>query len=315
MRALLLIPAIAILTMLTVASGPAVAEVGPEDGTIVTVKLELPESNGLEAQLEADDEGMVTLEVGRIDTPDVAGRAVVYKAKGRVSETGLKVQFGRLGLIDVAFSPTETLGSTEPSAGCTGAPRTWRRGVFTGTIDFTGEREYVHIQTSQVEGTMNVISAWQCPEEPILFKDALPSAASSKNPKKKVSATLYAGGRRCDCTFAAGVHFPKGRGESLFYGVRNESREKMEIGRVIVARGSGSAFVYDHAAGTATLRPPPPFIGRATFKGRAYPGGDPGDGWVSTLWRSTIRMPFLGIDPLYPRPGAIIIPEYHFDSE
>lgn len=312
MRALLLTPAIAILTTLTLASAPAVAEVDPEDGTIVTVKLELPESNGLLAELETDEEGMVTLQVGRIDTPDVSGSAVIYKVKGRVSEAGLKVRFGRLGLFDVAFTPTETLGSTEPSAGCTGAPRTWRKGVFTGTIDFTGERGYAQIQTSQVEGSMNVISAWQCPEEPILFKSALPPTAGSKNPKKKVSATLYAGGRRCECTFAAGVHYPKGRGESVFYGVRDETREKMEISRVIIALGSGSAFVYNHAAGTATLRPPPPFSGRATFKGRPYPDGD---GWVSTQWRSTIQMPFLGIAPIYPNTGAIIIPEYHFDSE
>lgn len=88
----------------------------PETGTIVTVELKLQASDGLQAKLETSDDEMVTLELGR------KGRGVSYEVQGEVTEAGLKVRFGRLGLIDVAFTPTKTLSMTEPSEGCEGEP-------------------------------------------------------------------------------------------------------------------------------------------------------------------------------------------------
>jgi hypothetical protein len=79
----------------------------------------------------------------------------------------------------------------------------------------------------------------------------------------------------------------------------------MEILRATVVHGGASAFVFDRVAGTATVRPPPPFSGVGTFSRQAP---DP--------WRSTIRIPLLGAAPLTPNaPGfqAGFYPEYHFD--
>jgi hypothetical protein len=45
----------------------------------------------------------------------------------------------------------------------------------------------------------------------------------------------------------------------------------------------------NHAAGTASARPPHPFTGSATFKRRQH---------GRVLWRSTIRVPLLGVDPI-----------------
>lgn len=156
--------------------------------------------------------------------------------QGEVTEAGLKVRFGRLGLIDVAFTPTKTLSMTEPSEGCEGEPRTLREGFFTGTIDCTGEREYVR---------------------------------GSRGPR----LSLLALGCRCNCYFSAGVHFGKRKARSIFYGLKAERREGMEIVRGVAAHAGASAFVFDHAAGTATVRPPRPFRGQATFKRR--PGDRP----------------------------------------
>jgi hypothetical protein len=274
-RPSLLASATAIVFLLVAASAPAAS---PETGTIVNVELGLKASNGMRAQLETADDETVTLKLGRED------RQVSYEVKGEVTEQGLKVRFGRLGLIDVAFAPTRTLSSTEPSEGCTGEPRTLREGTFAGTIDFTGERNFVRIEASQVEGSMSVISQWQCPEEPVaLASTARPLALSSRGEKK--AASLLAFGRRRGCTFAAGLHFSGGKARSVFYGFKAERREGMEIVRGVVARAGASAFVVDLTAGTATVRPPRPFRGLATFKDRLDD---------RPLWRSTIRMPFLG---------------------
>ena len=296
-RPSLLASATAIVFLLVAATSPAAS---PETGTIVNVELGLKANNGLRAQLETSDDETVALELRRKD------HLVSYEVKGRVTEAGLKVRFGRLGLIDVAFTPTRTLSSTAPSEGCTGAPRTLREGTFAGTIDFTGERNFVRIKAPQVEGSMSVISQWECPEEPTPFTPtAQPLALSSSSEEKK--AALHAFGRRCTCYFSAGVHFGKKKARSLFYGVKVERREGMEIVRAIGARAGASAFVFDHAAGTATLRPPSPFRGQATFKRGA---GD------RPLWRSTIRMPLLGVAPIDVQGPSFFVnleSAYHFD--
>jgi hypothetical protein len=296
LRPSLLILAIAIVAFLPAAVAPAAS---PETGTIVTVELDLKADHGLRAHLETSDDEMVTLELER------EGRGVSYEVQGEVTEAGLKVRFGRLGLIDVAFTPTTTLSSTEPSEGCEGEPRTLREGTFAGTIDFTGERNYVRIKAAHVEGSMSVISQWQCPEEPTpLARTARPLALSSRSEEK--AASLLAFGSRCSCTFAAGLHYSKGKARSIFYGFKSESREGMEIVRAIVARAGAAAFVVDLMAGTATVRPPSPFRGQAALK-RGL-GDHP-------LWRSTIRMPFLGAASINPRGPDLFVdldPGYDF---
>jgi hypothetical protein len=301
-----LLPAIAIAALATVVPAASAVAASPETGPIVTVELELEASHGLQAQLETSDDETVTLMLWQ------AGRFVSYEVRGEVTEAGLKVRFGQLGLIDVAFTPTKTLSATEPSAGCTGAPRTLREGVFTGTIDFTGEREYVRIEGPQAEGSMSLISQWECLEDPGPFAPFAGVSRSHETDPEEESehASLHADSRRCMCSFSAGIHHRdrKGRrGRSIFSGTKSERREGMEIFRGTSAFGPPSAFVFNHEAGTATLRPPRPFSGRATFKRR--PGG-------RALWRSTIRVPMLGADPVRPQGRGFFVglyPEYHFD--
>ena len=295
----------AIISLLVAATALAAS---PERGTIVSVELELKASNGLRAQLKASDDETVILEVGR-KGPGVSSLGVIYEVKGEVTEAGLKARFGRLGLIDVAFTPTRTLSSTEPSEGCVGESRTLREGIFSGTIDFTGEREYVRIE-GEAAGSMSVIPEWQCPdiEEPMPFASASgPLALSSR--KKRESATLYAGSRRCSCLFAGAVHRRYRGGRSIFYLRREERHEGMEILRETLAKGGPTAFDFNHSAGTATVHPPPPFSGHASF--RDHPHG-------RDLWRSTIRGPLLGagsVSLFGPGSRAVLYPEDHFDRE
>jgi hypothetical protein len=291
-RPTFLVTLIGIVALLAAIPAGVASAAWPEKGTLVFLELELQASNGLYAHLEATPDEMVTLELRR------EGQFVSYEVQGEVTETGLKVRFGRLGLIDVAFTPTTTLDSTEPSKGCTGAPRTLREGVFTGTIDFTGERNYVRIE-GQAEGSMSVLPEWRCLDEPTPFAGTSRLLARDSDELSE-HASLYAASRRCSCLFSA-RRGRKGRQKrSVFYGVKEERREGMEIYRVTQAFGAPSAFAFDLAAGTLTLRPPQPMSGRAIL--RARPGQD--------LWRSTIRVPLLGAEPLRtggPGFGAILL--------
>jgi hypothetical protein len=301
-RLSLLVPLIAIVTLAAALSAAPATAAGPEEGTVVTVQLELRASNGLTARLETSEKEAVTLSIENEDRQQVG-----YEVQGQVTETGLKARFGRLGVIDVAFNPTTTLDSTEPSEGCTGAPRTLREGVFTGTIDFTGERNYVRLEGPDAVGSMSVISQWHCITGPTLFQRALRPPALRSKDAMNATGSLHALTRRCRCIFAAGVHYGRKRGRSIFYGVKGELREGMEIFRVTSVSAPASHFVVDQQAGTATLRPPAPLSGRATFRRQSH---------GPALWRSTIRVPLLGSDPLDTgRPGfrAALYPEYHFD--
>lgn len=285
-RPSLLASATAVVFLLAVAAAPAAS---PEAGPIVNVELGLKTNNGLRAQLETADDETVTLEIRDED------QVVSYETRGKVTKDGLRVRFGRLGLIDVAFTPTKTLNSTEPSEGCTGEPRTLREGTFAGTIDFTGERNFVRIKAAEAEGTMSVISQWECPEETNpLARSARPLALSSGNEERAASLVVFSD----RWTFAAGLHFHRGKARTIFYGFTGESREGMEIVRGVVARGGAPTFAVDLMAGTATVRPPRPFRGQATLKGGL--GDHP-------RWRSTIRIPFLGAAPINPRGRGLYV--------
>ncbi len=296
--------AITVVIALLMTSAAVALGAGPEQGTVVQADLELTASNGLRAHLENSEDGTVTLQLWQ------EGQIANYTVPGEATEAGLKARFGRLGLIDVAFTPTNTLGSTEPGRGCTGAPRTLREGVFSGMIDFTGEREFVRIEEMQASGSMSVIPEWVCPEGEAMTSFAGAGRKLAATPRKKKSkresATLLAGSRGCSCYFVAGVHHRHSGGKSIFLSVKLEKREGMTIERETLARGPASAFDFDHATGTARLRPPRPLSGHASFKARPH---------RRSLWRSTIQVPLLGADPIDtggPGFGAILRPEYQF---
>jgi hypothetical protein len=288
-RSSLLVPALAIAALLVaapVAASPTADRV--THSAAVDIELGLPADHGLRAYLA--NFGQITLKIERKD------RFVTYEVPGEVTEAGLKVQFGKLGLIDAVFEPTKTR-TDEPPKGCKGRPSTFSEGLFVGTIEFTGEREYVRIEATQAEGRLNIWreSEWRCPnhKRPMRTHSApQPPALRSRQQSeaKKEPATLAAASRRCNCFFAAFAEpGRRERGSSTFVGAQFEEREGMEISRVTSAEAGASAFVFDHAAGTAKVHPPRPFIGNGTFKRRPH-GRD--------LWRSTIQVPLLGAEPL-----------------
>jgi hypothetical protein len=256
---------------------------------VVRVAMKLRASDGFHASLENSQDGTLTLELKR------GGQWVTYAVPGHATEAGLRARFGKLGLIDVAFAPTKVLNSTEPGEGCTGAPRTLREGFFTGTIDFTGERGYARLEGAPANGSMSVISQWECPEAeaadpyaPNLGRPALASRAGSGDGDSGVF--LAASRRGCSCTFEAGLGHLHGVGlRSIFFGEVDEERGSMKIRRVTEVSGPASAFRVDRAAGTAVLRPPSPLSGQARYEKRPHHRG---------LWRSTIRVPLLGVDPI-----------------
>jgi hypothetical protein len=215
-----------------------------------------------------------------------------------VTEAGIKARFGKLGLIDVTFEPTET--REDSPRGCTGPPSTLSEGVFVGTIQFAGEGGYVQVEETRVKGTLDVWreSEWKCPHHKQPQAPHVSALRTRKAPEgEKEPASLFAYRRGCGCFFGAyAERSRRGKGPTFFIGAEVEKREGMEITRVTYAKARPSRFVFDHAAGTATVRPPQPFSGHGTFRRRPH-GRD--------LWRNTVRVPLLGAESLDLRgPGS-----------
>jgi hypothetical protein len=288
-RRFLLIPA---LTVACLPAGTSAAAPGIK-AELILVHFTLDANHGMGAFVDATD-GAVTLEVGS------GHQVVTYKAPAEITKSGLKAQFGNLGQIDVTLEEAETVPTHQPPEGCEGKPSTRSKGLFTGTIEFTGERKFVRIETTEARGRISVFrnAEWTCPHKPHSAPGHGPPPPTSLTVRKRSGAekwptTLAAISRPCHCYFAAiAEQHERGRGPTYFFGAKMERREEMEITRVTEAAAPAFSFVFDHEAGTATVRPPQPFSGHATFKRRLH---------GPNIWRSTIRVPLLGTDPLHAR--------------
>lgn len=293
-RPSLLVPVLAVAALLF--GTPAAATAADPKTESVSTDLELPTNNSLNAHLDVFNDEF-TLQIERENQSSYAS----YEVDGEATEAGLKARFGDLGLIDLAFQANK-VELDKPPKGCVGPPSRFSEGVLTGTISFTGEGDYVRIEATEIEARLENWreSEWRCPRHhrQVRRKRApRPSYLGPREgPKPKEPATLLAATRHCRCIFVA-YSFPeeKGRGATAFYGARFEETGKMEITRATGGTAGPAAFTYNHKAGTATVRPTSPLIGYGHFERRRH---------RVDLWRGTIRVPFLGAEPIDMRDGS-----------
>lgn len=220
---LLLTSVLATAALSAASSVTASTTVEPE-GRPPHAEFALGTNDGLRGFVEAAD-GKVTLELNR------KNHTVTYEVPVEITDTGLKAQFGKLGLIDVVFEPTKTFRTDEPPKGCEGEPSTHRAGLFVGTIEFTGEREFVHIETTQAKGRMSLYreSEWNCPHRAPSTHDQEPPPASvsarARSEARKGPTALFAFSRPCFCYFSVLAEYDRGRrGPTYFFGIKVERR-------------------------------------------------------------------------------------------
>lgn len=249
----------------------------------VFVEFELGAGNGLLAQLETYVDDVTLTIFGH-------HQYVSYQVKGELSTSGLTAKFGTLGEVSVTFSPTKTISKWAPK-GCKDEPRTDREGVFSGTIKLLGEREYVRLDATKATGEMVVTPHSHCgsgggrnvvPPPPTVT----PRAST----EREDVATLKASNRKSRGGFsAAAARGPKGRNYTYFAGGLTEHRESMRIFRLAALSAPTSTFLFNHAKGTASVHPPLPFSGSASFKRRRK--GPP-------AWSGSLKVALLGADPI-----------------
>jgi hypothetical protein len=195
------------------------------------------------------------------------GRFATYLTPARLEGARWRADFGPFGKLDLTFH-----ASRPPH--CEFREAT---GTLVGDLEFTGENGFSHFRRSRIKADYE---AEHCSELPM--SESLPLAATAE---PGITLRAYIG-HRGDGEFVLVTGRKSGSG---FSGILSGGREET-VGAVSVVRGvqaplSGDALRFDVEEGTATLRPPGPFLGRAEFRRRA--GRAP-------LWSGSLRASILG---------------------
>jgi hypothetical protein len=206
-------------------------------------------------------------------------RVAYYMTPAKVTADRVTARFGRLGELDYRFAPKRN-GSVD----CTGAEE--GEAVFEGTFDFTGENGYVHVEAGHAEGSFQVYpEPKNCPQKR-LARRAVPYHPSYSDE----GATLHArAGSRTKGRMREVIVFDEGRHgphRVAFYATLAEEREGMTVARGVQLTAKSGAFHWNLEKGTATLRPPAPFTGSATFTRHGHDG--------QGTWKGSLGMPILG---------------------
>jgi hypothetical protein len=214
----------------------------------------------------------------------------------------LNVRIGRLGRFRGRFVPTSARAG-KPRNGCTGEPATTEKGYFVGSFSFHGERGYtaVHAHRERATVTRQGVESCPAPSAPKHVRRQVLRRATEGQQRRQNELRLVAGDSEADLLLRA---------------EREESAEKEEgsptnfqasvseaVGRIgvsrsasVIAFGAGAATTFQtpnpaEPLAEATLAPPAPFSGSATFH-----LDDPHTAtWSGDL---TVELPGLGKVPL-----------------
>jgi hypothetical protein len=257
--------------LVLVSAGTSTALAGPGVGAA----FELKATNGLTGQVATTGSSVDLVLAGHHEI-------AAYSVRGTVSAQGVEARFGELGRISVRFHPDGSHSGAKPGE-CVG--KKFESGVFVGTIEFRGERGYTKIDATRARGCLRHSHARATPNIP-------GAGASAAEEEREVAIlTVKAGTRQLR---AAGFREPDGSGQAEFTASVLERRGPMRIARAAIAPAKSPAFVFDQALGTATVSPPEPFSGTASFE--RHPDG-------STSWTGNLSVSLLGIAPV-PLTGS-----------
>ncbi len=199
-----------------------------------------------------------------VTVENVDGLAM-YSARGKARDGVLRAGFGDLGRIMVRFEPSGKVTRRNPPKECDGKPVVARRGVFLGTIRFRGEGGYARVATKRARGSTTTSPRWRCKEGKGKPGDD-PEAVFDEVLNGPVLATFTPGSQ---VVFAAlAEDGPKALGSVLFLVGAREKLGQVQVERFTFAFGEKKekAFEFDPGLTAATISPPKPFSGSASFQ-------------------------------------------------
>jgi hypothetical protein len=252
------------------------------------VEFSAKASNGYSIEVEGSGR-RVTLSAG-----GPSGTAV-YIAPGRVAHGRIVTGFGKLGRIDVKFKPSRRRKVEAPPRGCKGKPHVTRWGVFVGTIRFAGERGFTRLNVSRARGRTHFAPGWKCKRgRGGSGKNGSGSQPSVPGESSEDALVLEIVNRQTGVEAGAFTFRPPGKkSDTAFIAGLEERRGRMQVVRFAFKSAGERTFSFDESLSGATIAPPSPFAGTATFQ--RNPGGEPTlSGSLSVALPGTARIPLVG---------------------
>jgi hypothetical protein len=207
------------------------------------------------------------------------GALADYVTKPHFEGRSVKARFGRMGSLDLTFTPSP--GKVDKCGSIVQA-----EGIFTGDFEFTGEHRYINLDVHRIGGEHTTAGSCSDSDRASSRRSRVTYAAVKK---RGVTLQALTPGPWPMNTLTAtgewGLHGFEG-GVAAFRWERREGLEVIRGAQIGIGR---NRFRWDVDAGTATLRPAAPFTGSATFSRR--PDGKP-------RWSGSLRVPILGGRPL-----------------
>ena len=265
---------LALLAFALTLPAPVCATASPT-AHVASAEFTVPASNGYTLDVKSE-RGQLTLLAFRAVSPVAhiadagsllpAGEgsyvSATYYARATEGSEAIEADLGALGKVDVAFQPSGQtrvahLSQKGKTADCVFPRRIVRHlGTFAGTISFHGENGYTAVDVAAAPGSVGTSPFRNCSTKPHtvrregVFGQAGPDVfLDTADP-------------------AAHVFFSAsslGPGSGFYASVVEPLPSGYVVARTAQAQASG-ALTLDAARHLATLRPPAPFSGEATFR-------------------------------------------------
>jgi len=219
--------------------------------------------------------------------------AANYVVRGRVSGEKIEGRFGNLGRVAMRFVPEGEPDLGELPRNCEGEPPVEREGHFVGQLRFAGENGFTRVRAARAEGVVLGLPRRVCKGRRPEIEQPLPpgrltslSALPSRPGLPRFS--VYGQEPRVP------QQTPRVAEEAVHIAFLSEKRSGMSITRQASAFTTAETFTVSplgQQPDTATVSPPAPFSGTATFEEQA-------DGTARWSGDLKVELPGRGAIPL-----------------
>jgi hypothetical protein len=216
-----------------------------------------------------------------------------YVVRGRVGGEKIEGRFGNLGRVAMRFVPEGAPRRGELPANCEGKPPVEREGHFVGQLRFKGEHGFTRVRAARAEGVVVGLPRRVCKGHRPEIQQPLPSGRLTS-----LSAIPNRPGIPRFSVYKQEPSGPEQRPrvaeEAVHIAFLGEKRSGMAITRQASAFTTPETFAVSplgQQPDTATVSPPAPFSGTATFEEQA-------DGTARWSGDLKVELPGRGAIPL-----------------
>lgn len=207
-----------------------------------------------------------------------------YFTRGRASPDGIRARFGHFGRVSVRFKASGGESLRRPPKGCEGKAAIMRSGVYVGQIRFKGEDGYIDVDAHRAKGTSSTQPRWRCKPR----REASNASARPKQLDFDVMVLTASTPNNRVKFEASGLRLPGGPVLIFFSAVTIERKGSVQIVRLALTTSERArTFPFGKAGRSATVRPPKPFQGAATYQRNA-------DG--SAVWSGSLSVSLPGAE-------------------